>query len=226
MTTKTALPTVALLILLAAPAHAQLAAIGAKGGLHWSDFNENFGPFDTDSRTTWGAGGFVRYAFGDGFSIQPELLWAGKGAKIDGGDILTTDVDLELSYVEIPVLLRYDFAPQRARFRPYVMAGPYIAFELTCEFDGEFDDVDDGIDVEIDCDNSLIGFYTNGTLAGLLGAIGVEVPLGDVADLLVEGRASRDFRDINETEINDSNDGLRNRVFGLYIGVSVPFGRR
>jgi hypothetical protein len=48
--------------------------------------------------------------------------------------------------------------------------------------------------------------------------------VGGLASVLLEGRFSRGFTDVNEDRVSDTDDDVRNRVFAVYVGVSVPWG--
>lgn len=66
-------------------------------------------------------------------SLQPELQFVQKGDnEVDefGGSAFTTRI--RLSYVEVPVLLRVTGDAMGPRLRPFVVAGPAIAFKVGC----------------------------------------------------------------------------------------------
>jgi len=212
--------TVAIVLGSSVPAFGQVTAVGAKGGVHWADFTDDLRGLETNTRTTWGAGGFIQVGLTEVIRLQPELLWVGKGAEVETGNPDVGEAEIDLSYIEVPVLVRFDLWGRGWSVRPYVMLGPYVAFELSCEVEGGFD----GVDVEVDCDNALVDFPTNSPTFGLLAAVGVEVPVGGLASVLLEGRFSQGITDVNDDGVGDTGDDVRNRVFALYAGVSVPWG--
>ena len=115
------------------------------------------------SRLGFIGGGYADFHFaGSGFGIEPELLYSMQGAKTSG-----EEASLELSYLQIPVLFRYDF-PTTSKARPFVVAGPSIGIKIGCNVSGQ--------GVSVDCDT--VNLQTTGfDLGGTLGA-GVGFKLG------------------------------------------------
>jgi len=81
------------------------------------------------NRTGFLGGLFVTFHVASGFGIEPEALYSMQGAN-DNAD----DVKLKLDYVQVPVLLRYDF-PTHAPAHPYLMVGPSFGFKIQCKLD-------------------------------------------------------------------------------------------
>ena len=65
-------------------------------------------------------------AAGGGLAFAPELLFAMKGFNVDDDDSYG-----KFSYLELPVLFRYDFATSGSA-TPFVLAGPTISYLLSC----------------------------------------------------------------------------------------------
>lgn len=63
------------------------------------------------------------------FSFQPELLFTQKGIEIES----TNDV-LKLSYLQLPLFARFDFA-EESHLSPHLLLGPYVAFNIAKEED-------------------------------------------------------------------------------------------
>jgi hypothetical protein len=61
------------------------------------------------------------------FAIQSELLWTMKGVD-DPND----GAELHMEYLELPLLARFDFGAKTAR--PFLYAGPSIAYNVSCHF--------------------------------------------------------------------------------------------
>lgn len=90
------------------------------------------------------AGGFVDVALTDLFSVQPQLLFVQKGAKLREAGL---DGTVTLDYVEVPILGVVSF-PRQGPIIPFVYAGPSIGVSVnaTVEVDGvEVDIPDDEI---------------------------------------------------------------------------------
>ena len=67
------------------------------------------------------------------WSFQPELTYSMKGAKVSDANF---EVTSKLSYIEVPLLLRYDVGSGSASgVRPFVHAGPALAIKVGCSFE-------------------------------------------------------------------------------------------
>lgn len=66
------------------------------------------------------------------WSFQPELTYSMKGAKVSDAGF---EVTSKLSYLEVPLLLRYDIGSGTSDgVRPFIHAGPALALKLSCSF--------------------------------------------------------------------------------------------
>ena len=107
-------------------------AVGAQVGYSRSDIS---GPDANGIRSRQGAltGVFLYFPVRTGVAVRPELLFSLKGgrtlAQIDGGG--TATLDIELAYLELPVLLHV--APAVGRFRPVFFGGPSPALQIGCD---------------------------------------------------------------------------------------------
>lgn len=64
---------------------------GIKGGLNFSKYSPDKNSMDYQFKPGFYAGGFVRFKFDKGLSIQPELLFSLQGSKVDVQNIVITD---------------------------------------------------------------------------------------------------------------------------------------
>jgi len=96
------------------------------GFLAGADFTMLADTANTSFRSSTGfAGGFfVGIPVAKSLVLEPEILYANKGAGFQG-----TDTTFNLNYIEIPVLLRYEFTPDGG---PFAYVGPYVAFNVKC----------------------------------------------------------------------------------------------
>ena len=85
---------------------------GLKAGINVSNLSNTEG---SKSKIGPYAGLFMNAPLAESFSIQPELLYSSKGAKDDG----TEDVSLNMDYISVPVMFQYNATPQF-----YLEAGP------------------------------------------------------------------------------------------------------
>jgi hypothetical protein len=196
----------------ATPAHAQV--IGFKLGPTFSSLEVDDDDSDEHRITSFGGGGFIRFSFGT-FGIQPEIMAVTKGADIDGpGD---DDLQLQLDYVEVPVLARFAFGT--GNVTPYLLAGPSFNFEYGCEVELDLA----GTETSSDCDDEDV-FERTKTDIGVTGALGLELRLGP-GSMLVEGRYAHGLTDIAEDDgVIDVN--VKNRSFAIFAGFSIPLGGR
>jgi hypothetical protein len=90
-----------------------------------------------DPRTGLTGGVAVGYDFGNGFLVQPEILYVRKGAYADtfvesfDGDIIVpipVRARFDLTYLEVPLLAVYRF--EGRGLEPKIFAGPYVAYKL------------------------------------------------------------------------------------------------
>lgn len=207
----------ALFVAFATPAEAQ-REVGVKLGINMATMSiePDFG-FDPGNRSAFSGGGYLRMPLSGSISLQPELMYMAKGFEADfseGG--FSGTVTLQLDYVEIPVLLRFDFPAGAAS--PYIIAGPAIAFEASCSIAfaaggfSEDGDCDDG-DVE--------GFDRKSLDVGIAGGAGVAIPVGP-GNVLVEGRYTLGMMNISDEDQVD----LKNRALSIFVGFAVALGMR
>ncbi len=83
-----------------------------------------------DSRVGFSGGVFLTYAIDRQFSIQPEILYVSKGAA---KDFFFFDAHWNLDYLEIPVLLKLDLAPED-KVHPSLFAGPALDILMASKF--------------------------------------------------------------------------------------------
>jgi opacity protein-like surface antigen len=125
-----------LVIFSALSASAQIS-IGAKAGLNVSNVKQkNDGDtYKNDARLSAHLGAYLVYNFKDNMAFQPEFVFSGEGAKIDD-----SDVKLALTYLNLPLLFRYNFSENLS-----AVTGPQIGFLLSAKAkdDGDSNDVKD-----------------------------------------------------------------------------------
>jgi len=176
---------------------------GLKGGLNLANLRGD-DVKDTSARTGIVIGGFLEYPLGQMLSLQGELLYAMKGAKWDLGDVEAT---LKFGYVEVPFLFKLRI-PTDAGVRPFVLAGPGIAFKTSAKV--EFDNVDTESSIERNVEN------TKGTDVGLILGGGVGIPMGSRLFSL-EARYEMGLMDIFDV---DPTVNVRHGVISILAGIA------
>jgi len=95
--------------------------LGLKAGLNVSTISAD----DSSSKAGFYGGAFVNLPVGKDFSVQPEVLFNGVGAKYDGN----SDLRANLSYISVPVMFQYNALPNL-----YLEAGPQFSFLVDSQF--------------------------------------------------------------------------------------------
>ena len=182
-------------------AAAQDVSGGVKGGVNFANlvFDSDVADVNLDSRVGLVAGGFVTWPISPRFDIQPEALVSVKGASFSD---FGADSDVELTYLEIPILFRYG-SPISTGTSLKLFGGPSLAFKLNAEVTGEFL----GISADQDIDDEIESFDF-----GLLLGAGI-----DSGRLTFDGRYTWGLRNIAATEVEDDVQ-VKNRAFSLLIG--------
>ncbi len=135
---------IAIVLLLAGTtSFAQHFDIGLKAGANISNFNGSSNVSTVKANTLVGfhAGVFLGLYLGNNFSVQPEVLFSTQGAKIDNG---TTKDEYKLTYINIPVMLKYRF---NGGF--YLEAGPQVGFNVHSTVSGTSQDFAKSTDLAI-----------------------------------------------------------------------------
>jgi opacity protein-like surface antigen len=104
-------------------------AFGVKAGLNVSEVSSN----DSKAKAGFYGGVFANIPVASSFSVQPEVLYNGVGAK----STYNSDVKLNLDYISVPVMLQYNLVPNF-----YVEAGPQFGFLISSKIKGNGATVD------------------------------------------------------------------------------------
>ena len=126
----------ALLFLISTISYSQLG-FGIKGGIDFASLAGGGTPSNAKSLTTFSAGAYLEIPIPSFFILQPEVFFARKGFVQQYGVDLSRipqipigyKATMTLSYLEIPVLLKYTFDVPIVQ--PSVYAGPGVAILLS-----------------------------------------------------------------------------------------------
>jgi hypothetical protein len=80
------------------------------------------------SKTGFAGGLYVGFPMGKSFMIEPEVLYVNKGAE---DNTISPNQTLSINYIQIPVLVRYNFNPAGG---PFILLGPSVGFSTSCKF--------------------------------------------------------------------------------------------
>lgn len=157
---------------------------GIKGGVNFSNL---FVDEVNDEHVRVGAHGgvYAKLPVARGFSIQPELLYNGKGAKLSYDNFLSGEGEyrFNLHYVELPVLGVINIAKNLN-----IQAGPYVAYMAGANItdvnkDGSIDNIRD-----LNADNF------NRFDWGVAGGLGI-----DVQNFTIGARYNYGFKEIGKS---------------------------
>jgi hypothetical protein len=159
---------------------------------------------DYQNRMGFAVGGVVELTLDDMASIQIEPMYIQKGTEVNvpGGG----EGKFKVEYFALPAMVKFAFGSGSSR--PYVMAGPEVAFNVSATFED-----DTGAEVDIDEEVKSTDFG-----AGLGG--GVDIAAGGNT-VFVEGRYTAGFTKVND---DDSDEEIKTRGFQILGGITFPLG--
>lgn len=186
------------LLLTQSTASAQTAGVLAGVNFATTDVS---GDSDVDSdvfdrRTGLVVGLFANIPLSDSFSLQPEVLYSQKGAKVEEDPGTFT---LEVDYLDIPVLARVTAGGQTGLV---LFAGPSFGFKMRARAKGEFEGETEEEDVSDEVETLDIG---------LIAGVGFQG-----ARFLIDGRYQWGLSNINKVESDPAE--VKNRVISIVVG--------
>jgi len=213
---KKSLMVVVLLLVLSGGLYSQISiGKGVKGGLNIATAGgadaEKFGAIS--AVTQFNAGVFVNIGLPGPLSIQPEVLYSVKGAKVAGtfsGTPFTTTATV--TYVDIPVLLKFNIPlVPGSPVKPNIFAGPGVGILLTAKSKTE---VPGSPTTESD-DKSTTESMDFGAIVG----VGVDVNLVAVT-LMVDARYYFGLKTTDKSPAPGPFD-VKNRVISVNVGLGL-----
>ncbi|MDX1686323.1 MAG: porin family protein [Saprospiraceae bacterium] len=177
---------------------------------------------DPEFMNNYSLGVYANYDFGQGFSIQPELLFKQKGFVIREDfpvNIFEFEIPVgveartRIKYLELPVMARYSFGE---KIKGYIEGGPALGYAVDADIKERAHllvDINIG-EQDIDLQNDL---YNRWEASGIVGA-GMSIPAGQVTfDLGV--RYQHSITDLLDDPIID----IRLRNYGVSFGAGVKY---
>ena len=188
---------------LATPTFAQGIVYGVKGGVNFASlaFGENEDGSDISSRTTYVIGGFVGIPVTPMISIQPEVLWAPAGTKVDSPELGNQTAEISFNMVQVPVLLKANIGSSRTR--PFVVVGPVFGFKTSkLKFKiGNEETTDPAVTGDDDASSTDVAIAFGGGV--------------DVGRLSIEGRYNLGVKDLD-----GSDESAKTRGFMVLAGIA------
>jgi len=185
------------------------AAVGAQVGYSRADLTGENSDL-VESRQGAVTGVYLHLPVNSVVSVRPEVLFSLKGGRIltlVAGSPGVSLIDIELAYLELPVLARLTLP--RGRYRPAVFGGPSVGLQIGCDLGVTSPDTT----VNATCgqpDVSGIREWDLGWIAGA--ALEMHLPRTTLA---LQGRYSAGFRSVLEGPVD-----LRNRGMALLFGLT------
>lgn len=187
--------------------YAQKAQFGIKGGLNSSNFSGDTEGIDFKSRIGFNLGAFAAIKLSEKITLQPEISYSTQGAKAVNvtapydGTLYTGDVKFNLSYINVPVMIKYYVAD---KFN--LEAGPQIGFLTSAKTSTKLDGFNQTVDQDIKDSFESVDFGLN------IGA-GYDFTKNISAGI----RYNIGLSNIAKTEPGD-NSKIENSVFSLSLG--------
>ncbi len=183
------------------------AAVGAQVGYSRADLTGEDSDL-VESRQGAITGVYLHLPVHPFVSLRPEVLFSLKGGRtltLIGGAV--AEVDIELAYLELPILAR--LSPSRGRFRPVVFGGPSAGLQIGCDFLFVISPDSTRLTCGQD-DVSGVREWDFGWIAGA--AIEMHLPRTTLA---LQGRHTTGFRSVLTGPVD-----LRNRGFAVLFGLT------
>lgn len=187
----------AMLLAIGFTAKAQDIKFGVKAGLNIATLTGDVAD-EVDSRTSFHAGGVVEFKVGKNFSVQPELLYSGQGAKFDAfEDGVNYETTFKFDYINVPVLAKYYIVEGFS-----IEAGPQVGFLVNSKMEVKAPGVGS---VEVDAKE-----LTNGVDFGIVGGVAYDLPIG----VFFQARYNAGIANI----IDETGTSTQNGVFQFSVG--------
>lgn len=145
----------AVMALLINGAFAQHVEYGIKGGVNFSNINDDAADNNADGKTGFHLGGLAHIHVTRAFAIQPEIVYSTQGAEYD-------NAKLKMNYINVPVLAQYMFGNG---FR--LQTGPQLGILTTSEWENG--------NAETDVDNLSNADFSWSFGAGYIGRKGLGI---------------------------------------------------
>ena len=204
---------------------AQMYKIGAVGGINFAYLDEL--AVEYNQRTAIGLGGAFEYDINKNVAISVQPMYLQKGAKFSEADPLDAsasklDVELKLSYIEIPIFFKIPLAINPARY--YVLAGPTLGIAIGSQKALKGNSMDVSINIEETIKSADFG---------LMFGCGAKLPIG-TNTIFAEARYTVGQKDIEQSgsvylwkEKVDIADGkVKTRGLQFMVGILVPIGKQ
>ncbi|MBE7169862.1 MAG: PorT family protein [Williamsia sp.] len=183
---------------------------GVKGGLNLSNLYVD-DVQDENMKASFNLGLYAKLPLARGFSLQPELLYSGKGAKLAYNNVLLGNGEyrFNLNYVELPVLAVINIVKNLN-----LQAGPYAAYLVNADIT-RLNSASGSVDKIKDLKTADFKRFDYG-LAGGLGL--------DVQNFTIGARYNYGLNEVgkgNASVAGQATRNSKNSVISLFIGIGL-----
>ena len=187
-------------------------AFGVKGGVTFADAHF-YDSFTSRSQTRGTAGGFASFPISNRADVQLELLYLRRGFATTGEYWRGTLA--RMSYLDVPVLLRFRLTPEAKAVRPLIFGGGYWGHEVGCRTEG-------GVS-HAERSNSCEGRFQRRGVAdvGLVVGAGLEVTVAERWFILLDARYHYGVRNLHWDPTPTAAKSRNLSVVGG-VGVRLP----
>lgn len=189
--------------------HAQGSALqaGVTAGAVLSNFSGDVVE-GSDFRTSPFAGvSLVFHAPSSIFGFETGVLYVPKGATEDLNEV---DFGINLTYVEVPLLLRIAPTLANSTLRPVLLVGGSVAVNTGCELEISAE----GQEFKQDCEAEFEALAPNDIDLGVSAGLGVDVPVGSRMTLTPAARYT-----LGLIEARDDEEDVKNTA--IQVGVTL-----
>lgn len=213
-------------------ATAQDNKIYVKAGFNLANVStSNNGSYDkTNGLASFHAGFMADLPLGKLISVQPGLLFSGKGAKLESGnpsDAIYYKNSINPYYIELPVNLIANIPLVDGESKFFIGAGPYAAVGIAGKYKSTFKSPGGTINSEDNIEFTNDDPTTSEEEGAGLGRMkrfdyGINGTAGFAfKNLLVSVNYGHGLTKLNSGTDNTANDNNKNRVWSISLGVSL-----
>jgi len=167
---------------------------------------------DVSRRTGVLAGVLAVLPFSPTIAFEPEIAYSMKGANASDASQPGFSGSVTVGYVQIPALMRFELAAATVGPKPFIYAGPALAFKTSCKFEVH----GQGVSESTSCDDA--DSNVNSTDFSLIGGAGIAFNMGG----RTIGLAAR--YDYGLSKVSTATN-LKNRVLSILATLEFPSGR-
>lgn len=186
---------------------------GVRAGLNTAWFlNEEH--IETSTKLGLVAGGFVNYRISKALVLQVEGLYSMKGTRTprqNFGSVSVPEANLNLGYVEIPVLAKLALPPS-ATWQPFILTGPSFGFLVRSEMFLE-DRLGRRSDIDVD------GFIRDRETAWVFGLAANHHSVINQPDFFFEFRYTLGLTPVFHAVSSDADADDKNQMVSVILGV-------